>query len=82
MPGKNKQINKEQKMLINSLETMEKIVKNNQSLSWDGWDVINSYPKPSGWMDKAGAYIDGQWHIQKRYLLTESGWEIPTKFVR
>ena len=26
-------------MLINSLETMEKIVENNKTLSWDGWNV-------------------------------------------
>ena len=31
-------------MQINSLEQMEKIVKENKTLLWDGWTVVNSYP--------------------------------------
>lgn len=68
-------------MLINSLETMEKIVENNKTLSWDGWNVIESKPSPTGWMDTAGAYVNGVWTTRKIFALSDGGWEIPTKFV-
>lgn len=69
-------------MLIKSLESMENIVANNKSLSWDGWTVVNSYPSPTAWMQKDGAFVKGKWFVQKRYELTTKGWEIPNKFVR
>lgn len=68
-------------MLINSLETMETIVENNKSLSWDGWTVIESRTKEDGMMSKDGAYVDGKWIVQKRYNITSDGWEIPNKLV-
>ena len=69
-------------MLINSLEEMETIVESNKSLSWDGWTVLERTKSPTAWSDKAGVFINKVWHIQKRYDLTEDGWEIPSKFVR
>ena len=68
-------------MLINSLETMETIVENNKSLSWDGWTVIESRTKEDGMMSKDGAYVNGKWIVQKRYNVTSDGWEIPNKLV-
>ena len=69
-------------VLINSLEQMEEIVKNNDSLSWDGWTVIENKTKENGAMSKDGAFVDGKWIVQKRYDSTASGWEIPHKFMR
>lgn len=69
-------------MLINSLEKMEDIVANNKSLSWDGWDVVHSYPNPTGWTKLDGAFINGKWYIQKKFALSTEGWEIPNKLVR
>jgi len=69
-------------VLINSLEQMEEIVKNNDSLSWDGWTVIENKTKENGAMSKDGAFVDGKWIVQKRYDATTNGWEIPHKFMR
>lgn len=69
-------------MIINSLETMETIVENNKSLSWDGWDVLESKIDPTGWMKKDGAFVNGKWNIQKRYSLTEEGWAVPNKLAK
>lgn len=69
-------------VLINSLETMEEIVKNNDDLSWDGWTVIENKTKENGAMSKDGAYVGGKWIVQKRYDATTNGWEIPNKFMR
>jgi hypothetical protein len=68
-------------MLIKSLEQMEKIVDSTEDLLWDGWDVVNIKPTDSGLMSKDAIQINGKWYIQKRFALTENGWEIPNKIV-
>lgn len=68
-------------MLINKLDQMEKIVSSNKSLRWDGWTVVMSYPSDKGRTSKFGAYINRQWHITKRFVPNEKGWDIPEKFV-
>lgn len=67
---------------IKSLETMEKIVSQNKSLSWDGWTVLNTYSNPVGWKEATGVFIKGKWFTQKRYEPGVDGWNIPSKFVR
>lgn len=69
-------------MNITSLEQMEQIVKSNRALSWDGWTVISSYPSDKGSTSKDGALVNGKWHVQRRFVPTEKGWDIPGKFVR
>jgi hypothetical protein len=68
-------------MLIDSLTDVEKIVDNNDSLSWDGWTVIETKSSPTAWMSPQGAYQDGKWVIRKRYEWN-NGWNIPRKFVK
>lgn len=68
-------------MQIKTLEKMETIVAKNKSLYWDGWTVVNSYPSEKGRTSKFGAYIKGKWHLQKRFVPTINGWDIPDKFV-
>lgn len=68
-------------MKITSLETMEEVVSKNKSLFWDGWTVVNSYASEKGRTSNQGAFRNGQWHLQKRFVPTTSGWDIPDKFV-
>ena len=67
---------------ISSLEEMEKIVKNNNKLSWDGWTVLYTYSNPVGWREANGVRIKNKWYTQQRFEITETGWEIPKKLVR
>ena len=71
-------------MKVTSLEQMEQIVSKNKSLTWDGWTVVNSYPNPTAWSKPNGAFSRsrGQWFITSRFEPTETGWDIPNKFVR
>ena len=69
-------------MKINSLEQMETIVENNESLEWNGWDVRELTKSPTGWMKPNGMFRNGQWFIQKHYTLDSNGWDIPNKFAR
>ena len=69
-------------MQITSLEQMEKIVASNKELLWDGWTVVSSYPSDKGSTSKNGALVKGKWHVQRRFELTETGWDLPSKFVR
>lgn len=68
-------------MNIKSLEQMETIVAKNKSLSWDGWTVVNSYPSEKGRTSSQGAFVNNTWHLQRRFTPSQTGWEIPDKFV-
>jgi|AntDeeMinimDraft_6_1070357.scaffolds.fasta_scaffold64352_1 hypothetical protein len=68
-------------MIINSLDKMESIVKESKYLSWDGWTVISSYPSKKGSTSKYGAYVGGEWHLQRRFEVAKSGWDIPERFL-
>ncbi len=67
--------------MIDSLELMEKVVDNNDALSWDGWTVIETKPSNTAWMSPQGAYQNGKWVIRKRYEW-DNGWNIPRKFIK
>jgi hypothetical protein len=69
-------------MLINSLNEMEDIVEKNDSLSWDGWTVLENRTKENGIMSQDGKFVGGKWIVQKRYEANANGWEIPNKFMR
>lgn len=69
-------------MVVTSLEKMEEIVSNNKALSWNGWTVVHSYASDKARTSKFGALINGKWHMLKYFEPTNSGWEIPDKFVR
>lgn len=69
-------------MLIKSLDQMESIVENSDSLSWNGWDVVNSAKDPMAFTKLNAAFVDGKWFRTETYAITEEGWEIPNKFVR
>jgi hypothetical protein len=60
---------------------METIVENNKSLEWDGWNVKEVTPSPTGWTKKSGMFRDGNWYSQKNYVLNFDGWDLPSKFV-
>lgn len=69
-------------MLIKSLEEMEAIVENNSALSWDGWTVVELRKSPLAWMKVNAKFVNHEWHTANRFDISESGWDIPNKFVR
>lgn len=69
-------------MVVTTVEQMEEIVSNNKALRWDGWTVVHSYVSDKARTSKFGAFVNGKWSMQKRIEPTQSGWEIPDKFVR
>lgn len=69
-------------MKINSLEQAEKIVENNSSLKWNGWNITQLTKSPTAWMKPEGVFNNGEWFLQKHYNLSADGWELPAKFVR
>ena len=68
-------------MIINSLEQMEILVKKNKDLRWDGWTVIHSYRSEKARTSRYGAFVDGQWHLQRRFEPTQDGWDIPNRLL-
>ena len=69
-------------MLVTSLEKMEDLVRRNRGLRWDSWDVVHFYPSETAWMSQYGSFHKGKWYMNRRFAVTESGWNIPDKFVR
>ena len=49
---------------------------------WDGWTVVNSYPSKKGSTSQYGAYVKGEWHLQRRFEPTKNGWDIPERFIK
>ena len=68
-------------MMVTSLEKMDKIVNSHWFLYWDGWTVIQSFPSEKGRTSKFGAYRNKKWHLQRKFELTDRGWNIPKKLV-
>lgn len=68
-------------MEINSLEQMEQIVENNEALSWDGWTVVHSKPSATAWLKATGAFVNGKWYEQKRFVPGSKGWKLPAKLL-
>jgi len=66
---------------ITSLETMENIVTKNRQLSWDGWNVIETFPSDKAYSSKFGIYKNNKWQIKKEFIPSNKGWEIPDKYV-
>lgn len=72
----------ERKKMIKDLEQMEKIVAKNNSLSWDGWTVVELIPSKSAMFKTNGAFLKGVWYIKNEYVCDSNGWKIPHKYVR
>jgi hypothetical protein len=68
--------------LINSLDVMESIVNDNKQLSWDGWTVVETFPSEKAYFSKFGIYKNNKWQMKKEFVPSNSGWEIPDKYVK
>lgn len=68
-------------MKITSLEKMEKIVKSNPNMKWDGWTVIVQIDK-DGFYSKEGSFNKGVWVTEKRFDVDSRGtWDIPDRYL-
>lgn len=64
-------------MLVTTLEQAETIVSRNKQLSWDGWNIVRMKPNRAAWMQRNGAFKDGQWFEKTTYAPSRDGWKIP-----
>lgn len=69
-------------MLITNYEYADKIVNENNNLVWNGWDIIEVTPSHNAEFNKNGKIVNGKWSFVKTYPVTESGWEVPKKYVK
>lgn len=67
-------------MIIKKIQTMEKIVKNNSNLFWDGWDVVDLKESNIAQTSPIGIRVKNKWYIHKKYVVTRNGWDIPNKY--
>lgn len=67
-------------MIINKLETMEKIVKKYNNLHWVGWDVYDRKKTDAGRTAINGVRVKNIWYVQTKYALNSNGWDIPDKY--
>jgi hypothetical protein len=67
-------------MIINRLEKMESIVKKNNNLHWDGWNVVDLKRSDLARTSLNGVRFKNEWYLQKIYSVTRNGWDIPYKY--
>lgn len=68
-------------MIVNNIDKMEKIVKSNSYIRWDGWTVVISIDE-DGYSDVNGVFAKGMWKKEKRFEMKENGvWDIPDRFL-
>jgi hypothetical protein len=68
------------KMIVTDLASMEKIVSQNRSLAWVGWDVVERKKTDMGRTAVNGVRVKDQWYTQKVFKLDRLGWDIPNKY--
>ena len=59
---------------------MEKIVKKNENLIWDGWNVIDLKESNIAKTSAIGIRIKDKWYLHKIYKPNRNGWDIPNKY--
>ena len=67
-------------MIIDKLETMEKIVRKNNNLHWIGWDVAERKRSDIARTSVDGVRVGENWYLQRTYTLNQNGWDIPSKY--
>jgi hypothetical protein len=67
-------------MIVKDLQTMEKIVKNNNNLHWIGWDVAERKRSDLARTSANGVRVGSNWYLQHVYTLNHNGWDIPSKY--
>lgn len=68
-------------VIVSSLEKMSDIVKNNKTLMWDGWSVVQVIPSNKARTSIHGKYLNNQWVLVKRFDPSRVGWDIPEKIL-
>lgn len=59
---------------------MERIVKKNKNLKWDGWDVLDLKKSDLAKTSVNGVRINEEWFLCKVYKIDTKGWDIPNKY--
>lgn len=67
-------------MKIIDLDQMEKIVKNNPQLFWEGWTVC-TYSDEDGFYSKDGSFHEDKW-MRKKIFEYANGWNIPDRLIK
>ena len=67
-------------MIVNNLETMEKIVAKNYNLYWDGWTVVETKQSDMAKTAINGIYLKGKWFLAKNFVPDRKGWDIPNRY--
>ena len=67
-------------MIVNKLETMERIVTKNKNLKWNGWDIFDLKKSDLARTSVNGVRIKDEWFLRKVYKLNRNGWDIPNKY--
>jgi hypothetical protein len=67
-------------MNIKSLNTMEKIVKRNKNLVWDGWNILELKESDMAKTSVNGIRIKDKWYLHKVYSPGREGWDIPSRY--
>lgn len=61
---------------------MESLVNKNNSLIWQGWDILFLEEDSNAFMDKDGVFYNDRWH-KKTPIENKNGyWKIPRSVIK
>lgn len=61
---------------------MESLVSKNNSLRWQGWDILFLEEDSSAYMNKNAMFVDSKWHKATIIANKDGYWKIPGSVVR
>lgn len=70
-------------MIIKTIDEASEIVDSNNSLSWDGWNIIHLRQDDYAEYLSIGVFnkSDGKWYRKTVFSYDEDGWNIPDELI-
>jgi hypothetical protein len=63
-------------------KTAHNAVDNNNSLHWNGWNIVEWKKNPDAFFNKNGSFRNGNWGMTRQFPVDSDGtWKVPEKYV-
>jgi hypothetical protein len=69
-------------MKINNLEYMESVVNKNDSLKWNGWNILFLEEDPMAYMNKNALFHMEKWYKTTTIENIDGYWKIPRSVIK
>ena len=64
-------------LLVSDLNVAEDLVAKDESLMWDGWNILQLKENPQAFMKRNAIFKNNKWYSTKVFALSKNGWSVP-----